>query len=220
MPLVCELADTVSVSPDKVFYLTKSRNPRTDPGIAVTTRIPRPMSCMIARLLHSSWLMNAYIRKRGNPHVHISTAGGKQLVLLWLESGERLAFSVKYLVGFCDRLSLKTDITMSIAAFAIDRNFIQQATGPGFLVLEASGTPLIERSAPSTFHPHQLLAWSPDTVFEFDQVYSFVDIYLNDLRVTATPKGEGSVILNADVASSGPSRHPLWRLIRSVYTPW
>ena len=219
MPQIEAIGDFVTITPDGVFYLALSKNPQADTGLFNTTRLPLLTSCWIARFVHSNWLMNAFIQSHGRASLQISAANGRKIVLVRLIEGERLGVNIKNLIGFSRGISLATSISLSIAAFAIERNFVHIATGPGLLAFEVSGQPTTQFPSAVTFSARLLVAWSPNTEFRFDYLHALSDVYFNELRVTAATGSTGFLLLDADTSMSPRSRNWMWRLIRSVYIP-
>jgi|GEM_PF-2225071 len=201
------------------FYLVKSKNPRNDPGLAVTTRIPMPFSCLLARLRYSSLFVNAYKRRKGNPHIYLTSAFGHQIAVINLSQEDKIAFNIKHLIGFSKNISFTTQVLFSVAALTCEKTFVHVASGPGNIVFETSGPPTVTNDNEVIFHPVSLIAWTLDTCFSFDRVYSFIDVYLNETRVSALSSRTGLVLIDADVADKPRKRNGLWRLFRSIYLP-
>ena len=219
MAEISSIGSDIKYEVENTFYLVKSKNPRYDRGLAVTTKVPMPFACLLARLRYSAWLVNAFKKRRGNPHIHLTSAFGRQVVLVKLIEGDRIAFNIKHLIGFSKEVSFTTHALFSVAAFSCEKTFVHVASGPGTIAFETSGPPTVANNTEAVFHPISLVAWTLDTEFSFDRVYSFLDVYLNEMRVSAVSTSNGLILLDADVADKPRKRNVLWKLLRSIYLP-
>lgn len=148
---------------------------------------------------------------------------GKRLVEVTLAPGEILSFNLNYLVAFSRSVRLWTAVEFSWASFGTDRNFIQNASGPGILVFELNGEETQNAAAAFQFAPSRLVAWSPATEFTFCGIESVWDIYLNEIMIRANQAAPGTLILldadAEDSAGAGSRVRNVLKLLKRVYIP-
>lgn len=213
---------------DGQLYVKPSKRPTLSDG-SLSRRIPFPLSCTIARLLHGMFIPN--VVTRGKPEstpeqpfrMTINAPMGKRLVAVRLGPGEVVAFNLAYLVAFTSNIKLWTEIVFSIPAFGTDRNFIQNAEGPGMIVFEVNGQETTESAPNFRFNPSRLVAWTPEIQFTFCGIDSFWDVYLNEIMLCAVSiPCDSLLLLDADSEASGGAKgaaHNLFKCLKRVYIP-
>jgi uncharacterized protein (AIM24 family) len=207
------------------MFVKPTKSPTLSDGF-LSRRLPIPLSCVIARILHGMLVPNVVSLGSGGTEpvkLTLSASLGKRLVGIKLAKDEVLSFNLAYLVAFDRSLKLWTSIEFSWSAFGADRNFIQNAKGPGLLVFEINGQEATSSQPNFRFAPSRLVAWTPNNQFSFCGIGSVWDVYLNELMIRTVSVPEGSfVLLDADGAQSdgGPARiRNLLRLLKRVYIP-
>ena len=153
----------------------------------------------------------------------MSAPMGKHLVAITLAPGEVVAFNLAYLVAFSKSVKLWTDIEFSWSAFGTDRNFIQNAEGPGIIVFELNGQETTGTAQNFRFGPSRLVAWTPGIEFTFCGIDSIFDVYLNEIMVrTEFAPADSIVLLDADAEESNGAKgrvRNLLKLLKRVYVP-
>lgn len=218
-----------SVHPGEMF-VKPTKSPTLDNGF-VSRRLPAPCSCSIARILHGMLVPNVVTLGSADAEaalagkqiqMTLNAPGGKRLIEVTLAPGEILSFDLAYLIAFSKELRLWTDIDFSMSSFGANRNFIQNAQGPGVLVFELNGEETKNSEHKFHFAPSRLVAWTPSLQFTFCGIGSVWDVYLNEIMVLTTPAAQGStILLDADAESSGVPGgvRSLFKLLKRVYNP-
>ena len=214
------------------IYVKPTKSPTLSEGF-LSRRAPHPFACGVARLLHGMMIPNVVTHghpdkgqgsTQENIQMTLSAPMGKRLVAVTLAPGEVISFNLAYLVAFTKSLKLWTDIDFSWSSFGTDRNFIQNAKGPGSLGFEMNGVETTSSESNFRFNPNRLVAWTPTIGFTFCGIGTIWDVYLNELMIKTTTSSEGAVVLldsDADVANNAPGRvRNLLKIIKRVYIPF
>jgi uncharacterized protein (AIM24 family) len=124
---------------------------------------------------------------RGNRKLVFSTTGARQFAAWNLREDEEVCFDCGKLVGFDSTITLRTKITLQVAALSLGRMFFQIARGPGLLLLETGGTPSVHEGdlLVEPFAPHRLVCWSLDSIFEAEAESGFFNYYLSQAYIRA-----------------------------------
>jgi len=212
------------------LYVKRTKKPTLSSNGLFTFRIPKRLSCIIARVLHGFLCANLVVARRAgsNPKesmidIELNAPMGKQLVALELDDDEVLSFDLEYLVAFSRDLKLWTEIEFSWSAFGVHRNFIQNAQGPGRVVFEINGKGDVSGGRQVAFSPCRLVAWTPKILFGFCGIRSYLDMYLNDILVETKDAPDGSIlVLDADMHDGQGATNRLrnlWEMLKRVYWP-
>lgn len=221
----------IPISPSKAFYLIKAKKPTLDCNVKVRSRMPQKSACFFSRCIHHKLFLNEYFTKSDSESkIVIGTPFEKNLVQITLEENESMAIDLRYLIGFSASVKLKLNINFSMSSYAVRKNCITIAKGPGILLLETNGQPTVLTSElfgtqenthqSGKFSSVRLIAWTPSIHFQFDSIYSWIDIYCNDIRIQCQPDQKEYALLDADISDSVVKTNWFIRLLRDCYWPF
>ena len=162
--------------------------------------------------------MNQASRSSATETLGFSVVGGHQIVECKLGEGECICISQKHLLAFTGKVTLGTAWTTQVSSLALGRMFYATASGPGVLLIEASGQPhLIQsRDEVASFPMSRLTAWSIHTEFRIVGFHGWLNILFDDMHLKVVDST--CVVLDAD-SETAASGHTLTEIFRRIYMP-
>jgi len=207
---------TIDLAGNGSFYLVRAKEPIPQQKTLRTVSLPIPLSAIIGRFLHNAWIVNRYFSSEEKYELSVSAAHGRRLIKIDIKDGQSLRFHVKYLVGWSDRIRMHTDINFAVTRICNKALFVQEASGPGIMLFEVSGNPIIATEQTGKMSADRLVAWSEDTRFKLSGAYRVADLYLNPPLLAI--KGNGQALLDSD-DNLHDMRNGILQFIRRFYVP-
>lgn len=197
------------------FYISRRFEPRGRPP---KLAFPQPSAATLARLRHGSFAMNHIETGPGMDNVDFSAVNGAQFVEWLLVPGETVVFDHRNLVGFSENLRISSIISMRVTSLLMGRLIFQTASGPGRLILMASGEPTagFEERTSSSMTPNRLLAWQKTARFSVESEESLRDIYFSGFYLR---KNRNDLVI-VDADRIGKPGQGLGRFIKYFLLPW
>lgn len=199
-----------------VFFARTMYEPK---GGAPRLEFPQWNRCMLPRWLNGAYKMHRFSRPDDGGSVDFAPPGGHRYVEWKLVEGEAVCIDLRKLVGFSGSVRLRSEISLRLTAFAMNRLSYTIALGPGLVVFEATGIPEVFRSPGECrqFPPSRLIAWSADSSFCLKLAAGKLGHYLSPTYLTALETR--GVVLDADDPKSN-SKGFLTKMIRRIYAPF
>jgi hypothetical protein len=93
---------------------------------------------------------------------------------------------------------LKTEFSLRLSAFAMNRLLFPIALGPGLLLMQSVGTPVVtpDQHALTSQSPSRFVCWSADTVFALEAKSGMLNDYFNPVYLR--PIRSKAVVVEAD----------------------
>lgn len=197
------------------FYISRRFEPR---GRAPKLAFPQASAATLARLRHGTLAMNHIETGPGMDNVDFSAVNGAQFVEWLLVPGETVIFDHRNLVGFSENLRISSIISMRVTSLLMGRLIFQTASGPGRLILMASGEPTagFEERTSSSMTPNRLLAWHKTARFSVESEESLKDIYFSGFYLR---KNRNDLVI-VDADRIGKPGQGLGRFIKYFLLPW
>jgi len=185
----------VRMEEGEVFYAKRYHEPS---GQAPSFAWPRPLQGLLPRFLYKAWWLNSYTGSRGGGSIRFKAPEARFYVAWQLDEGDAVCFDYSKLVGFSDSIQLKTEFSLRLSAFAMNRLLFPIALGPGLLLMQSVGTPVVtpEEQSFESQSPARLVCWSADTVFELEAKSGWVNDYLSPVYLK--PIRSKAVVVEAD----------------------
>jgi len=204
---------SLDLSPEQTFFTKRVYEPM---GRAPMFSIPQWNHCLIARLLHGAWLMNALSRPENGGTIDFNAPEGHRFLEWELRDGEAVCFDFRKLVGFSSTVRLEMVVSLRLTAFSMNRLFYHVAVGPGKLLLETGGVPNVFYTAAEakSFPPSRLICWSADSVFGLEANSGTMDHYFSAAYLKAL-ETRGLVIDADDLKET--SGGFLTKLVKRMY---
>lgn len=204
---------SLDLANNEVFYARRSFEPS---GQAPHFCLPNWWNGFLPRILHGAWFLNAYTRPVDGKAIRFKAPEAHHFVAWQLEEGEAVCFNYQKLVGFSCSIQLRTEISLRLSSFAMNRILFPIAIGPGLLVMETVGKPSIvpQDEAPDAQPPSRLVCWSAETVFELEASKGVINDYLSPTYLK--PIESKGVVIDADDKSLHTDGM-LKRLVRAAF---
>lgn len=183
----------------EIFYAKQDHEPS---GQAPSLSLPRPLQGTLPRIIHKAFLMNSYSGSCGGSSIRFQSPEARRFVAWQLHEGDAVCFDYRKLVGFSASIQLRTEFTLRLSAFAMNRLLFPIALGPGLLLMHAVGTPVVtpEKHAFDSQSPSRLVCWSADTVFALEAKSGFINDYFSPVYLR--PLQSKAVVVEADEKST------------------
>jgi hypothetical protein len=193
---------------------------RKDPlRIAPQVSFPKPFSCFIGRTLHNKLLVNSYHLPDPSTKLQMSAPGGREFVRCDISEGNRVFVNVPSLIAWSDGIRLKTHLSLEFGAMAIGKLIYVTASGPGTILFELHGRPLVVDAAGGdtmSLDYSRIVAWDSGSQFAVTGSVRMLDIYLSQLHLL--PLGGGKILVDSDAPGSG-SGGLIRRFFKTFYLP-
>ena len=185
---------------------------------------PAPLNCTVARLLHGLFLTTRYASRQPDAKIAIQSAHGEFIVVVELNAGEEICISFDHLLGFAATISFRTLLDWSIPSWAIGRQVVNIATGPGQLYFRCAGRPMIwdnqnALSDTQRIQSGRLVLWPRNAEFRTEPLESLLDVWFGEIRVFMKCEGTTPFVV-LDVEQKRGHDNPLWSLISRLYRFW
>ncbi len=186
---------TVRLQEGEVFYAKRYHEPS---GQAPAFAWPRPLQGALPRIIHNAWWMNSYTGPRGGGSIRFQSPEARRYIAWQLLEGDAVCFDYSKLVGFTKSIRLRTEFTLRLSAFAMNRLLFPIALGPGLLLMQSVGTPAVtpDQQAFDSQSPSRLVCWSADTVFSLEAQSGLLNDYLSPVYLR--PIQSKAVVVEAD----------------------
>ena len=206
----------LAIASGKAFHHRRRFEPT---GCHPMVSIPQPTQCLIARLLHSSWMLSTIEGSDPAPLIEFRAPDNHNFIGVKLADDERLVFNFHYFVGFTGGLKLHTHLTLNLGSLTLPRILFQMARGSGLLLLQARGVPRIWERATDVpaFSPSRLICWSADSQFDLQGSARTADIFLSPIYLKAHHLD--LLVIDADEPGKHHASH-IWPMLKRFWKPF
>lgn len=204
---------TIEANQSETYFITRRYQCRGKPP---RLSIPQMFSAPLARIFSKSYTMNKVVVGKGDADISCTATKGVEFFEWDLADGETVVFNYENFVGMTEGLSLSTLISPRISSLLLGKMLYSQATGPGKLIVMASGRAQICRSNEKvgSMPPERIIAMQLDSVLHVDSELDLLNIYLSSAYVTPVT---GSMIV--DVDNQLGAKNGLVRFLRNFILP-
>lgn len=204
---------TIDANQSQTYYITRRYQCR---GKAPRLSIPQMLSTPLARIFSKAYTMNKVVVGKGEADISCTATKGVEFFEWDLADGETLVFNYENFVGMTEGLKLSTLISPRISSLLLGRMLYSQATGPGKLIVMASGRAQICKSNEKvgSMPPERIIAMQLDSVLHVDSELDLLNIYLSSAYVSPV---SGNMIV--DVDNQLGAKNGLVRFLRNFILP-
>jgi hypothetical protein len=204
---------TIDANQSQTYYITRRYQCR---GKAPRLSIPQMLSTPLARIFSKAYNMNKVVVGKGEADISCTATKGVEFFEWDLADGETLVFNYENFVGMTEGLKLSTLISPRISSLLLGRMLYSQATGPGKLIVMASGRAQICKSNEKvgSMPPERIIAMQLDSVLHVDSELDLLNIYLSSAYVSPV---SGNMIV--DVDNQLGAKNGLVRFLRNFILP-
>ena len=173
--------EVVSLPRGTGFYSTTKLRPHGPKGYGT---MPYIFTCPIARFRWALYRLRCYRAVAKDESLTYTGGAGAHFIQVNVSVGERLCVDLAHLVGFSDTVRLKVRWTSRLSAMLIGRIGYVIASGPGIIVMKATGPPEVLKDVQPTAETRQhfdatcLIAWEPSSQFALGASGKLLDVYL------------------------------------------
>ena len=204
---------TIEANQSQTYYITRRYQCR---GKAPRLSIPQVFSTPLARIFSKAYTMNKVVVAKGDADISCTATKGVEFFEWDLAVDETVVFNYENFVGMSEGLNLSTLISPRISSLLLGRMLYSQATGPGKLILVASGRAQICRSNEKvgSMPPERIIAMQLDSVLHVESELDFLNVYLSSAYVSPV---SGNMIV--DVDNQLGAKNGLVRFLRNFILP-
>lgn len=163
------------------FYSTTRLRPYGPKGHG---SIPDMFACPIARFRWGLYRLRCYRAVDKDESLTYTGGSGAYFIQVHVSGGERLCVDLAHLVGFSETVRLKIRWTSRLSAMLLGRIGYVIASGPGTVVMKATGPPEVLKDVEFTAETNRhfdatcLIAWEPSSQFALGASGKLLDVYL------------------------------------------
>ena len=196
-----------------VYYITRRYQCRGKPP---KLSLPQTLASPIARIFSSSYTMNKVVVNKGDADITCTATKGVEFFEWQLAANETIVFDYSNFVGMSEGLSLSTLISPRISSLLLGKMIFSQATGPGKLILMATGRAQVCDASENvgSMPPERIIAMQLDTKLHVDSELDIVNVYLSTAYVKPI---SGKMIV--DVDNQRGAKNGLARFVRNFLLP-
>lgn len=176
----------------------------------------QPFASPLARFLNKSYAMNLLTISPSDSKVQCTATSGVEFFEWRLQQNETVVFDYKHFVGMSQGIMLSTLISPKLSSLLFGKLVFSQATGPGTLILKASGRAQVctNNKVSSSVPPERIIAMQVNSLLHVDSELDILNVYLSTAYVKPTT---GHMIV--DVDNQAGSTNGLARFIKHFLLP-
>jgi hypothetical protein len=204
---------TIEANHSETYYITRRYQCR---GKAPRLSIPQMLSTPLARIFSKAYTMNKVVVSKGDADISCTATKGVEFFEWDLGNGETVVFNYRNFVGMSEGLKLSTLISPRISSLLLGKMLYSQATGPGKLIVMASGRAQIcgSNEKVGSMPPERIIAMELDSVLHVESELDFLNVYLSSAYVSPVT---GNMIV--DVDNQLGAKNGLVRFLRNFILP-
>ena len=184
---------SIEVKNGQTYYKARSQPAG---NFAQSISIPHPGSALIGRILHRRYVMDRSPEEPKGP-LDFKPSAGQYFVKWDLQQGEGVVVRLKHLLLMDSTVKIHSTISLKLSTLLLGQIIYQVATGPGTILLSASGAPHVEEAKiiePSGFESDRYIAWREETGFDVLANAGIANVYLSAIQLRATGPSFATVV--------------------------